>query len=99
LEALALGIAVVTLENSKTEPIPRIPQNNQGNGTRFGIVTVTPQAGGLRPFIRQKCIRDLEALLIQRVQLARGPGQKAIEDTLIGQRQEKHCHVTRFSRS
>jgi hypothetical protein len=66
-EPVALGPASVANENSKTEPIPRIPQNNQGNGTRFGIVAVTPQAGGLRPFIRHECIGDrLEDLLICR---------------------------------
>ena len=71
-EPVALGPAIVANENSKTEPIPRIPQYNQGNGTRFGIVTVTPQAGGLRPFIRHKCIGDrLEALLISRGGLPR----------------------------
>ena len=73
-EPVALGPAIVANENSKTGPIPRIPQNNQGNGTRFGIVTVTPQAGGLRPFIRHKCIGDrLEALLIFRGVTARSP--------------------------
>ena len=37
-ERIELGLASVPTENSRTEPIPRIPSGNQITGARFEIV-------------------------------------------------------------
>jgi hypothetical protein len=58
LETLALGLAIVPLENSSTEPMPKNPQNNNATLAPFEIAPLALSAW-LCPFIREKCIGDL----------------------------------------
>lgn len=57
-ELVALGLAIVANEKSRTEPTPRIPQINESNERGFETVAGTPRGCSLGLLIRKKYIRS-----------------------------------------